>query len=670
MEANPARDRKNYPYHIKLNDVGYILAEAGGHSVYSKEESPFAVSRSTSGNPNYRDTRFWQYWVQEDWTEGLYQKLWQSSSRFYESLDVDTTEEFEVSLAKRPVTITAPTSGIKGYHMVGGTRLVVGSEASIKVDSFDGSTWRNEGSLPANRYSYCVVNGQVSANRYIWVGSGSKADTAAAAKIYEADLSAPSFTLKSDLSGLFSTVNYVQDICLYSGSSYALAGNHTVLAKSTDNGVTYTAFTDLQSMGYKDSGNGALAKYAGFLIIAGGTEGNGFLLATDGFTQPQEIADFRFTGIYDIEEWGGYLWIATTSAEVWFFNGAVVQPFFTFPKDWGITIQRMHGMDGELWIFTTATDATKAGVYILNQQGIRHYVRASASVTIYTAKEWNGVQYLGTSDASNGVYKMDKTKYQDTGYTISSFFDASLPSIPKLWHAITVQTEALPADTSVEVQWRALDTDSWTSLGTISDTGSEGETFKFANGTIEKQIQIKTILTQAHATDLSTPVVKKVIVQYDISPYLYNIWLMRVVSSDKIKLLNGFHDKTSGQELMENIWSARRDAKVVTYQDIDYAQTQLNGSIDNAVTTLTVDSTKGFPSKGRVKVEDEEIYYTGKTATTFTGCLRGATGTKAVSHADNKQVDNSYKVLIFHPKQIINTTETMEGELEFTLLQS
>ena len=73
---------------------------------------------------------------------------------------------------------------------------------------------------------------------------------------------------------------------------------------------------------------------------------------------------------------------------------------------------------------------------------------------------------------------------------------------------------------------------------------------------------------------------------------------------------------------------------------------QLDGAIDSIVTTITVDSTVGFPAgsasvPGRIDIDSELITYTGSTATTFTGCTRGANGTTAASHSDNAIVTNA-----------------------------
>ena len=62
---------------------------------------------------------------------------------------------------------------------------------------------------------------------------------------------------------------------------------------------------------------------------------------------------------------------------------------------------------------------------------------------------------------------------------------------------------------------------------------------------------------------------------------------------------------------------------------------QLNGAISNSATTVVVDSTSGFPATGTIVIDDELITYSGKTGTDFTGCVRGASGTTAATHADN-----------------------------------
>ena len=71
-----------------------------------------------------------------------------------------------------------------------------------------------------------------------------------------------------------------------------------------------------------------------------------------------------------------------------------------------------------------------------------------------------------------------------------------------------------------------------------------------------------------------------------------------------------------------------------------YKATALNdgSNINNSVTTITADSTLGFPQEGKIKIDSEIISYTGKTPTTFTGCGRGANSTSAATHNDDAAI--------------------------------
>jgi hypothetical protein len=102
----------------------------------------------------------------------------------------------------------------------------------------------------------------------------------------------------------------------------------------------------------------------------------------------------------------------------------------------------------------------------------------------------------------------------------------------------------------------------------------------------------------------------------------------------------GTYQITSGNEIFtQNVgWGAGSWGGIV----LGTATNQLNGAINNAVTTITVDSTAGFSTPtGTLLIDSETITYTGTTGTTFTGCTRGVSGTgsgAAASHADNAAV--------------------------------
>lgn len=62
------------------------------------------------------------------------------------------------------------------------------------------------------------------------------------------------------------------------------------------------------------------------------------------------------------------------------------------------------------------------------------------------------------------------------------------------------------------------------------------------------------------------------------------------------------------------------------------------GGISASATTITVVSTAAFGATGHLYIGSEEITYTGKTSTTFTGCTRGANGTTAAIAANGATV--------------------------------
>ena len=66
-------------------------------------------------------------------------------------------------------------------------------------------------------------------------------------------------------------------------------------------------------------------------------------------------------------------------------------------------------------------------------------------------------------------------------------------------------------------------------------------------------------------------------------------------------------------------------------------------------TTITVEDTDGFLLEGDAlktyfRIDDEIIRYTGKTSTTFTGCLRAQLGTQALAHNTDAEINSFYRL--------------------------
>ena len=72
------------------------------------------------------------------------------------------------------------------------------------------------------------------------------------------------------------------------------------------------------------------------------------------------------------------------------------------------------------------------------------------------------------------------------------------------------------------------------------------------------------------------------------------------------------------------------------------AITELSSAMTSSVATATVASTTGYPSAGTILIDNEAMFYTGTTATTFTGLTRGVFGTTAAAHTSGKAVDVNF----------------------------
>jgi hypothetical protein len=81
------------------------------------------------------------------------------------------------------------------------------------------------------------------------------------------------------------------------------------------------------------------------------------------------------------------------------------------------------------------------------------------------------------------------------------------------------------------------------------------------------------------------------------------------------------------------------DTKETLLEASNRFQTTLNGALTDVATSMTVVSTTGAPTAGAVTIDDERIFYTGKTATTFTGLLRGQDGSGAAAHSSGAAVE-------------------------------
>ena len=85
--------------------------------------------------------------------------------------------------------------------------------------------------------------------------------------------------------------------------------------------------------------------------------------------------------------------------------------------------------------------------------------------------------------------------------------------------------------------------------------------------------------------------------------------------------------------------------KLENFQEVNYltTSTKLTADIEYYNETIDVESTDSWPDQyGLFKIDNEIITYTGKTATSFTGCVRGFSG------IENLHETNSPENLVFN----------------------
>lgn len=77
--------------------------------------------------------------------------------------------------------------------------------------------------------------------------------------------------------------------------------------------------------------------------------------------------------------------------------------------------------------------------------------------------------------------------------------------------------------------------------------------------------------------------------------------------------------------------------------------------------TVNVNDASAFPSTGTITIDAEIIKYTGKTATSFTGCTRGFDGTSDVAHTVNTPV--YHRIIADHHNTIKEEIKAIETDL-------
>lgn len=105
------------------------------------------------------------------------------------------------------------------------------------------------------------------------------------------------------------------------------------------------------------------------------------------------------------------------------------------------------------------------------------------------------------------------------------------------------------------------------------------------------------------------------------------------------------------------------DTSVSLLEVQDRASTTLNGAITSGATTITVVSTSLFPATGTLTIDDERLYYTAKTATTFT-VVRGQFSSTAAAHSNGAAV--RMNVMAIHHTAVRDSLIAVQTKLGYS----
>lgn len=381
---------------------------------------------------------------------------------------------------------------------------------------------------------------------------------------------------------------------------------------------------------------------------------------------------YRYNGnmiekLYDISEVGfpvdvtagkNRLWMAYTNSE---FSGSS-----RYDKSMGYDYSSGNPLDGRVAVFDGKAMFTYARTNIGLSKGSNNDFSGQGEndkVLWFANRLYVFTSYEKTGPGT--YFTMSTDELAQTGTTtwrmVTSVFDADFPMIDKTLENLEMVIDGTPtADETIAIEYRTTDfggNTGWTNLGTFKTQSKLQESVIRAlpAGLVFRRIQFRLSGTTSVLYGFA-----KFVIRYMLTPDYKYQWqfIANCFGDNPIEPLMLKDGKPSTQKvslLRGTIYAARASDVPSVYVDID--QLDLNGAHDASVTTITLNTTALLKDSGYIKVDDEIIYYSGKTATTLTNCVRGTLGTTAASHVDNAAVFAAYRVIV---KQLVNERVEMD----------
>jgi len=668
---------------VALDGVGLLLQGAPDRLAYECKQAPVYSARFGSGDRSYSDFSFWWYLTQSDWSGGFKEETkWVDDAMFYYSTNIDARTTPGVMRLERALTQVLdnttgsdPVVDVRNYSWGSGhtETLILADEVRTLagVNVSDSNLGHATFALPFKRNLW-VGNLQAADGNRLWytaedTGSPYAFTDVGATVNAQIDGSIDSSDVMVDVGGATLYVFGTSDV-----------GNVYIVTTTSATGATFSLVSQFPVEGYAGRVVGAAQLGSSIVFLTGG-DGQWVLYLLTIATGVVTVLDRFYGGVqlgtYDcgkkyVTYYKGKLLITFISdntggeGAIYEYDGSTLTKIFQTDrtKDAFSTPEATAFLRGGAVVYD---DCAFWGNLVYDGEHFYNFSKSNDDSTTYALIPIGtdgSLLYLTDNRTTSGdtqviVYSYNRlgTSYKTNGSLVFSQHD-NIQSIDKLLNTVTIGFDQFLTGQSIKIYYTtnplpdpSISTGNWSLLGTASyaiDGGSvTNKTFLFPTGTIAKKVWFRADLASGGA---DTPGLLDFTLEYLPMPTYKKEWTLNVNAGDEVKRLDGALVETTGRELKGRLERAWWTKSVLMFEDFDYATTAINdgAGLTATATTITVDSTYDFPEQGRLRIEDEEVTYTGKTPTTFTGVTRGARDTRAVTHANDVVVNNAYKVII------------------------
>lgn len=646
-------DIKN-KYHVALDDTGLILRGVPENPVYEMSAAPLYTSRFAQGDRTYDDFSKWWYWVQTDWFNGLQtDREWKDNAKFYASQNIDTFSEPGVLKLHRTATQVENFDSEAicfAYGTVGGNDSeYFGGDDGIYTD---GTTSPITNSPDDVRTLYPFKD-------YLWSGSWQffgGIDPDSVVVTYDDS------TFTDQTANIETALGWAPHKCtaiepFASGIYIGVSGENNAGIVNTSVANPTTSGDYSVAVSIPGSYRFVSMKILGgdiVYLLTNNTQDYSYLfvynIASDTNTLLREFKGVNYntaTGNrYIIEVTEGLIVVAPNSddigGELWLYDGSTFTRVYqsnSFKEDLygdeqaGYFTRGGIGLDGKAYlpgIIYDSGNIHNGFLDIGNSDALMWGIGVSKGGNIYLVDNTDNTIVYEKSDSSN--YR------SSTGNNWLVFNKFSkVAGIPKLAYSMTIIFDKFDVGESIELEYNIddiTDSSSWNDLGTASYANDGGEitekTFYFPENTKFRTIWIR---VKMDSDGSSTPRLNDTVMEYSPAPTQDKRWKFRVDCSDSIELLSGQKQNEKGREIRGRLLKTWLSSDIVDFQDVDFAMCNLTSPVSAGDTTISVDDTSEFPEAGRLRIDNEVIYYSGKTQTSFTGCTRGEKETDDSAHS-------------------------------------